>query len=310
MLAAHEEIATTSEPWVLLPFLYTLRDRGTYAEYEHSLATRAIGEFIEVLPEGRQEYLSEMRKFVLRLYARAAFSGARYFLDKTPRYDLIVQDIIDLFPEGKFIFLWRNPLSVAASLIETPWGGWGARRGGRWNLYRFKTDLYDGLENLIGAYQRYSTVAHALRYEDLVASPTQELTRVLDYMDLPFDPAALNNFGMVELPGGYKDPTGIQLYKQVSREPLGKWKQTLANPIRRTWCRRYLRWIGAERLRTMGYSLEELLAELDSIPTSSQQLASDALRAGYGLAHALFEPAIFKDKLRLLPDWRRIHRHH
>jgi hypothetical protein len=310
MLAAHEEIATASEPWVLLPYLYTLRDRGAYAEYEHGLATRAIGEFIEVLPEGRQEYLSEMRTFVLRLYAGAASNGASYFLDKTPRYGLIAEDVINLFPEGKFIFLWRNPLSVAASLIETPWGGWGARRGGRWNLYRFKTDLFDSLENLIAAYQRHSTVAHAVRYEDLVASPTQELTRVLDYMGLPFDPAVLKDFSVVELQGGYKDPTGIKLYKQVSREPLGKWKQTLANPIRKTWCRRYLRWIGAERLRTMGYNLEALIAELDSIPTSPQQLGSDALRAGYGLVHSLLEPAIFGDKLRLLPDWRRIHRHH
>jgi hypothetical protein len=47
---------------------------------------------------------------------------------------------MELFPDAKFIFLWRQPLAVAASMIE-------AFGDGRWNLERYAVDLWDGVEN-------------------------------------------------------------------------------------------------------------------------------------------------------------------
>jgi hypothetical protein len=84
-LATHVEIATASEPWILLPYLYALRDRGVYADYEHNLAVEAIKDFCRLMPEGEEGCLSELRAFVLRLYAKASDSSTRYFLDKSPR---------------------------------------------------------------------------------------------------------------------------------------------------------------------------------------------------------------------------------
>jgi hypothetical protein len=86
LLATHEEIATGSEPWILLPYLYTLRDRGVYANYEHNLAVEAIKYFCRLMPEGQEGYLSELRKFVLQLYAKASDGSTSHFLDKTPSY--------------------------------------------------------------------------------------------------------------------------------------------------------------------------------------------------------------------------------
>ena len=55
ILAAHGGIATTSEPWILLPYLYTLRDNGIYAEYNHRSLISAIEDFYEMLPGGRED---------------------------------------------------------------------------------------------------------------------------------------------------------------------------------------------------------------------------------------------------------------
>src|SRR4029079_7002260 len=41
------------EPWLLLPQLYALRERGAVAEYGHRTAARAIGDFSDSLPGGR-----------------------------------------------------------------------------------------------------------------------------------------------------------------------------------------------------------------------------------------------------------------
>lgn len=302
ILAAHEPIATVSEPWILLPYLYTLREHGIYAEYNHRLLVQAVEDFCAVLPGGRDDYVAEIRRFALRLYGKAAPDGTRYFLDKTPRYHLVSDEIATAFPDGKYLFLWRNPLAVVASIIET-WAG------GKWNLYRFKVDLFDGIENLVRTYERHKDKVHAVRYEALITEPEEAWSGVFRYLDLPFDRSALNLFGDVELVGRWGDRSGTQRYTEVSADPLQRWRQTLNNPVRKAWCRRYLRWIGRDRLAVMGYDLDGLIADLDSLPASYRRIGSDVGRGCWGLIRDLSEPRILGQKLARLPAWNRIHVH-
>jgi hypothetical protein len=54
--------------------------------------------------------------------------------------------------------------------------------------------------------------------------------------------------------------------------------------VRRAWARRYLRWIGEERLAVMGYRLDVLLAELDAIEPNGASARRDALELARSLA--------------------------
>lgn len=295
VLAAHPEVATSPEPWVLLPLLYALRREGIYAEYNHGYAAAALEDFCRDLPDGSGDYLAELRAFALRLYSKAAGGEARYFLDKTPRYHLVVEDIMRLFPEGKFVFLWRDPLAVVASVMRT----WGR---GRWNLHFREVDLFDGLSNLISAYEKHSDEAYAVRYEDLVRYP-EEWRRLFGYLDLAFDPGVLSRFADVRLGGRMGDPTRAAGYQEISAEPLHKWKSTPANPIRKAWLRGYLRWLGRERLAVMHYGLDSLLSELDTIPNTSNMIAPDAARLGY----QWLESKLLRDRVALPPSLLKAH---
>ena len=302
ILAAHQPIATASEPWILLPYLYTLREHGIYAEYSHQVLALAIEDFCKVLPRGREDYVAELREFALRLYGRASPNGTQYFLDKTPRYNLIASEVLATFPHAKCLFLWRNPLAVVASIIES-WGD------GKWNLHRFKVDLFDGFENLIRTYQRHKGEVHAMRYEALVTKPEETCDELFRYLDLPFDRSSLEFFGDVELRGRMGDSTGTNKYERVSSAPLEGWRRTLDNPVRKAWCRRYLRWIGKDRLAVMGYDLDGLIAELDALPTSYRRVGSDVGRGCWGLIRDFSEPRILKHKFIKLPALNRIHEH-
>src|SRR5436190_10218489 len=152
VIAAHDGVATVSEPWLLIPHAYTLRPDGVRAEYIHRLLVSAIGDFVEELPNGLDDYRREIREFAIRLYEKAAGSDARYFVDKSP-YNLVADEIIRLFPDGKFIFLWRNPLSIMASIIET-------FHEGRWSPTVCRTDMFVGLPRLISAYRSYYSCSH------------------------------------------------------------------------------------------------------------------------------------------------------
>jgi hypothetical protein len=277
ILAGHEEIATAPEPWILLPQIYAMREHGLYAEYGQVPSSRAIREFAERLPGGLEDYRTELRSFVTALYERASDGPGAYFLDKTPRYHHIADDLFDLFPDGRFLFLWRNPLAVVASISET----WGRNR---WNVEKYRTDLFDGTAHLVSAYRAHEDRAIAARFEDLVSRPLETWPIVFGHLDLRFDPELLRSFESVRLDARMGDPTGARAYAAISVEPLDKWKRTLANPIRKGWCHRYLRWIGQERLETMGYDLAELAGELDSLPSSPRGLVSDLATEAYGRA--------------------------
>ena len=273
VLAAHPAIATAAEPWVLLPHLYASRERGIAAEYTQPMAARAIGEFVRQLPQGERDYREALHDFAIDLYSRAAGEDAVYFLDKTPRYHYVVDDLLATFPDARFIFLWRNPLGVVASIVET----WTK---GRWNVDRWQGDLR-GIASLVDAYSTHRDATFAVRYEDLVADPDATWPPVFEHLDLPFDPELLTRFDDVALEGSMGDPTGVHRYSTISAEPLEKWRTTLANPYRKRWCREYLRWIGAERLTTMGYDLDALLADLDELGGTPRSVASDAVHGGY-----------------------------
>jgi hypothetical protein len=269
VIAAHDGVATASEPWLLLPLLYTTRERGIVAEYTHPLLATALEDFCEVLPDGPEDYRRELHDLVIRLYTKAAGGeGARYFLDKSPPYYFVAEEIMRLFPEGKFIFLWRNPLSILASIIQT----W---QGGRWRVTACRADLFIGLPRLVRAYRANQSRAHAVRLEDLLSGSEDHWRALMGYLGIEFDPSALERFGEVSLNGRMGDHTGVNRYATLDSEPVDKWKQTLANPLRHAWARRYLRFLGQDRLATMGYDARELAHELDAQPTRARSLAPD-----------------------------------
>jgi len=186
----------------------------------------------------------------------------------------VAEDLFRIFPDAKVVFLWRNPLAVVASITET----WGR---GRWNVGRWRSDLYDGVAGLVSAYEANAARAHAVRYEDLVGDDPAPWRSLFDYLELAFDPAALKEFRSVDLRARMGDPTGTARYETITAEPIERWKTILRTPVRKRWCRTYLEWIGESRLSTMGYRLEDLAGALDSVPTSVRRLPSDLARGAY-----------------------------
>lgn len=299
VLAADHRIGTLAEPWVLLPFIYPLKKYGVYAEYSHKFMHLALNDFMAELPNGKQDYLAAVGTAMLELYQKAAHDDAQFFLDKTPRYALISNEIIDMFPGGKFIFLWRNPLAIVASMIET-------LGRGRWNVFYFKIDLFDGMSNLVDSYRQHADQMCAIQYENFLEYPEETLSSLAAYLEMELDADVLRGFSGVRFSGSMGDPTGAKEYQAVSTAPIEKWKSVINNPLRKMWCKRYLRWLGKERLNTMGYELESLLKEVDACKNSFRDLASDIFMFAYGAVYCAVDVASLKDKIRKMREWKSI----
>lgn len=301
VLAAHSDIATVSEPNILLHFLYSLKDHDVYSIYNHQHVIQGIQDYCQTLPNGMDDYYTEMREFALRLYAKAARGEVEYFLDKTPQYPFVAEDILCLFPQAKAIFLWRHPLSVVSSTLETFYGG-------HWEPSH-EVYFYLGLANLISAYQKNIKRVCSVRYEDLVLDPEETWQRVFSYLELPFERAVLTDFAQVKLDGRGDRNMDLPQYQVIHQEPLHKWKRVLANPLRKAWCRRYIKWIGRERLTVMGYDQERLMGELNALPFSLQFVGTDIYQMPYSLAWNIFEFRIMKHKLQALRSGQRVYGH-
>ena len=303
IIGSHSDVATANEPHFLIPMFYALKDNDVRSTYNHFYSAQAIQDFCGYLPNGVNDYYEELHELALHLYAKAAPHKAKYFLDKTPKYHLISEEIIRIFPEAKIIFLWRNPLAIISSIIET-WGG------GEWNVYHFKIDLFQGLDNLVNSFKKHAGQAYAFHYEDALLNPVETWRKVFTYLDLPFDPAVLTKFSQVHLTGRITDPnSSMAEFQTINQQPLEKWKKVVNTPMRIAWCQNYLKWIGQERLSVMGYDLETLLAELHSLPVSWHHLGKDIYKIPLGKAYHVLELQLMKEKYLTWKHGKRIYMH-
>jgi len=300
LIAMHSKVATESETWLLLPLFYLTKNQTGVSEYNQDYANNGIQEALGKIEDGTEFYYEQAAILARTIYSQLAKNGEKYFLDKTPRYHLIVDEIISSFPDAKIIFLWRNPLAVINSML-TSWGK------NRWNLYRYKIDLYKGLENMVAAFEKYKNRSISIKYEDLLEQPEKELSRIMEYLELHPEKIEPENLGENILTGSMGDNTGIKIYTSLSKEPLDKWKDQNSNPVRRAWCRRYLNWIGDERLTLMGYDGDELRNQLSNVRLSPGRMVSDIVRIIYGLIYSLLDlPNIWK-KLNKIRERKRIY---
>ncbi|RLL50647.1 sulfotransferase [Mariprofundus sp. EBB-1] len=304
VLGVTPEVSTVSEPWVLLPLYYSLKKDGVYAEYGHDCLVDAIEDVCQVLPNKAQDYHEAVAEFALSLYRKLSDPNAKYFLDKTPRYHLIVEEIIATFPNAKIIFLWRNPLAIVSSVINT----WGKK--GQWNLHASKIDLFDGLENLTRSYVKHENRSYAVRYEDLVCGSRDSWESLFHYLGVPYKEEYIEKFTALKLQGRLGDPTGVKNYSTLSNETTEQWKKEMTNPIRKLWCRRYLDFIGRDRLLVMGFDIDHLKEELQSVRSDMKYMFSDCVGLVYGMIYSYMEPEIFKKKYNELCQKRKIYGHH
>ena len=255
LLMAHKDIRSVAEPWILLPLVYAAREQGMASEYSAYLSSLAINDFIDNLPNGKADYFSAVKNFVQDLYARQCTGKEIYFLDKTPRYFFIIPEIAQIFPDARFIFLFRNPIHVFASILST----WGHGRLNKLNNHRI--DLQEGPKLLAQGWEALKDRSLAVSYENLVTDPRRELAGIFDYLELPPDYEVLKTFTRQKTHGRLGDPNA-QEYAHIQTASMHKAEQIFTTPYRKYMIKKYLRDTGSRTLSALGYEEKSLLEEV------------------------------------------------
>lgn len=289
ILSTHADICTKSELWFLLPHVEALQNKYTFSQYSNISLKNATKGLLEQLPGGEDDYYQALRALSDCLYGRLAKNSEKYLLDKTPRYYLIIKEIVKIYPNAKFIFLFRNPLAIVASVIES-------FNGGRLGDYRHRIDLYRGPRMLADGYDHIKDRSIVVRYEDLVREPSSTLKGVCEYLEIPFHTEMLTKFPDVPV-GNFGDQFGSKRYTALEPDRIENWRRVFSTSYRRQYLLRYLDAIGRDVVETFGYDYDGLKKQVGE----SDVRFSLGIRDRYDLLKcsvmSAFEGIVFREKL-------------
>lgn len=261
VLARHPEVFAPSEPWLMLPLAYMLRgdEPGVCMPYGAHVCSVATADFFEnCLPGGESAFKEVIRDAALRVYETAIQQTSKtVFLDKTPRYYFIIDELLEIFPEARFIFLVRNPLAVLASVIETWRGSYPS------DLKAFEADLLRAPRLMLNGMHAAGSRGMLVRYEEFVADPEGGARRLCDFLALSRMPG-MSNYGRFER-RKYGDPKNVYESDRPHTNSAEKWlKLTSGDPVHWRLSNDYLNVLGRTLVTDLGYNFDELSATLKS----------------------------------------------
>ncbi len=257
MLNGHSQVDSAPEPWLLFSPLYVLKDEHRTPDFGHRGWRLALEDFLARVPDGREVYDQHMRQLALALYSKALTAPDHYFLDKTPRYFLMFDDVVRLFPQARYLVLLRNPLAVLMSMVATfPHTQHVCVRHG--------SDLLDGPRCIVNALRNHGDRVLTVKYEDLVLAPQPELARICQYLEMPYE-AGMEAYGNHRVPQGKVGDPNVHQHDRPHTQSLDKWKQMVTSKERAQLCLSYLSQLGDQTVTAMGYDVQALRDEVQAI---------------------------------------------
>lgn len=264
VLAGHPDIQTSAETWMMLHPVYGQRQQGIETEYNARWRQEAMAEFIANYTDGPEVHDDAIRAYARVLYGNAlARGGKRFFLDKTPRYFFIIEDLYRLFPEARFIFLLRNPLAVLASELST-------YVKGDWKIIGwFAPDLIDAPSLIDKGIRQVGARGFVIRYEDFVEDPETHTARLCDYLGIEMQGTMVDYSGTPAPIGAMNDPVGVHRHSRPTPDSAESWKKLAETVQYRHFAHSLLDAIGPETLTHLGYDEAGLRAAMGDPPDPS-----------------------------------------
>lgn len=222
ILSNHSKISTTSEFWMALPIFYGELSDNIQLEkdvpYNGRTCSRAIFTSLNEYPN----YSHMLKKHLAMFYSNLVNDFAEkkdktFFLDKTPRYYYILDELVNYFPESRIIILYRNPFAVLNSILKT----WV--KNAPFFLSTYKNDIFLAIEKFRDFRTNCSSNVYHLQYEKFIEDPELEVQKVFDFLKIDYNQDVLNlNTKQKEWEFGDQ----VSAFKKtfIDKESLNSWK--------------------------------------------------------------------------------------
>ncbi len=263
MLSGSSEIATTTEPWIALHPIFALHDGAIDTQYGANIAKTALLEFLKESGVGIEFYNKQISSLLLALYNQAIRHQRKsYFLDKTPRYYNIIDDLHELFPQAKFIILLRNPLAVLNSVLKT----WV--KDDYSVLVNNIDDLMIAPQKLVKFLAEHPKICTKVKYEELVTNPEAVIKEICMFLGIEFSDNMIDYGERLTSEWKFGDQVGIRRSTLPNNGSVNKWKDALESPQEKLLAISYLESLGPQLIKEMGYEYDEIKSAVN-LPASN-----------------------------------------
>ncbi|ADJ28054.1 sulfotransferase [Nitrosococcus watsonii] len=295
LLNQHRSIYCPPEPWLLLG-LESLGQVPTDHAADPPLLSSAITEFLGV------RRLQRLKRAALSIYQYALEEAGKFiFIDKTPRNYHALDFVQAFLPEGKIIFLVRNPLDVAAS-FKTSWSVDLPKIIANQEDTPFLFDYILGFNRLLAFEENYSVLR--VCYEDLVAAPEKQMVRIFKYLGLPLQ--AINKDLDIQETTYARSSLGdkkILSTSSIHRQSIGAYKRV----FKKGDIQILLNSLGEKSFSKLGYGkqYEDACAEFEITPCNKMSPQLLKITEGYAQqrqrrCYDLQSRGIFEQKIEYL----------
>lgn len=260
ILTINKNVNSVSEPWLLLPLTHIVNPKGTKAIYSHKKSSEFITDLINELPNKALTFNTYIKEFVLNVYGELISTDSSFFLDKTPRYYRILDDLFEIFPNSKFIFLTRDPIQITASIIDSK----NMCNGDISKLNEYQEDLFDGFNFLANGIKKYGKKACVIDYTKFLLNSEKELIRICNYIGISYHKDMLTRWKKVNFSGSAGDVTGVNNYTAINTDSITSWEKTINTRTKKKIVKKVLKSISTENFAYLNSSEEQLMNTIDS----------------------------------------------
>jgi hypothetical protein len=165
--------------------------------------------------------------------------------DKTPHYVHHVDELLAVWPDARFVVLVRDGRDVALSLKRMPFGPNNAWAAAQW--------WARGIRAGERAREQHPDQVMVVRYEDVVASPREEVPRVCEFLGLRFeeDMLALERVDRSKVVADQASwfPT---LFAGLNADSVARWRREMRPRDRRVFAQ-----LAGPELGALGYQVPD-----------------------------------------------------
>lgn len=260
ILMNHKDVASDQENWILLNLLSFIKDKSSVSILSKASQRSAANKFVAsngILEESLYKSIGQSYKNILL----EAFQDSEYFIDKTPRNYYILDELKMAFPDSKFIFILRSPVSIISSILNT----WTKRRFS--NYFGYSFDINFGFD-AIGKYLENHNNKNdfIITYDELVKNTDSSINEIYKFLKINEDNSHdFNDFNNNLKHSSIGDPIKKNKTRQVDIHSLDSWKKTVNSYFYKKYLLYKIKKINESYIKFGGYDKENLIKEIQSI---------------------------------------------
>jgi hypothetical protein len=172
---------------------------------------------------------SDIRRIINIIMGKFLKDGKKIWCDKSITTVKNIPLMKEVFPNAKYILLYRHCMDFVYSVMEVSKYGWSVLGGIRDYILRDPSNIVNSLVNfwcdntnhMLMFEEEKAYLTHRIKYESIVFEPERTCCDLFRYIDVPFEDGLLDKIFEVPHQNGPGDPK-IRFTKKIEQTSVGK----------------------------------------------------------------------------------------